>query len=238
MLSVEEAFLISSHKKKLHHKILKQITIHIANQELTLLPNKALLLKKHRTLVISDLHIGKAGHFRKFGIPISKAIHQDDIKLLTKLVRNLQIKRLLIIGDLFHSEFNREWELLVQFLEVHPQLETILVAGNHDRYTKTIMEKHLTVYEQAYEIDKLVFTHEPLLKETININMYNICGHIHPAVRLNGSGSQTIKLPCFYFGKNQGILPAFGKFTGSALIQPTTQDKIYVIAGEKVMQVL
>jgi hypothetical protein len=44
-------------------------------------------------------------------------------------------------------------------------------------------------------------------------------------------------LPCFYFGKDQGILPAFGSFTGMALIAPQKDDRIFVIAENKIQQI-
>ncbi|HNU41619.1 MAG TPA: phosphoesterase, partial [Cyclobacteriaceae bacterium] len=65
--------------------------------------------------------------------------------------------------------------------------------------------------------------------------VYNLSGHIHPAVRLKGTGRQSVMLPCFYFGKQQGILPAFGSFTGMARIVPKKEDRIFVIAENKVI---
>jgi hypothetical protein len=52
-----------------------------------------------------------------------------------------------------------------------------------------------------------------------------------------GKGRQAITLPCFYFGKQQGLLPAFGAFTGIARIRPKKNDRVYVIAENKVMAV-
>ncbi|UZR94700.1 ligase-associated DNA damage response endonuclease PdeM [Chondrinema litorale] len=213
------------------------IDIQIVSNTISLLPGKAILLKKHSTLVVSDLHIGKAGHFRKYGIPISKSVHQDDLSTLSQIIATHFIKKLLIIGDLFHSELNLEWNLFKSFLENHQQVETILVAGNHDRYTKDVMKDYFSVYEEGYELENIIFSHEPLEINKIAANQYNICGHIHPAVRLNGTGRQSMKLPCFYFGERQGILPAFGKFTGTYIIKPTKADRIYVIAGKKVIAV-
>ena len=213
------------------------IDIKIASNTISLLPGKVILIKKHRLLVVSDLHLGKAGHFRKYGIPIAKTVHQDDLTALSEIIIDNQIQKLLIIGDLFHSELNGEWELFNLFLNEHPKLEMILVAGNHDRYTLNVMKKYFTVYEDVYVLENIVFSHEPLpLKNLIN-SQYNICGHIHPSVKMNGNGRQSLKLPCFYFGEKQGILPAFGKFTGSSLISPSKNDRIYVIAGKKVIAV-
>ena len=44
-----------------------------------LLPDKCMFWKEHNSLILADLHIGKAGHFRKAGIPIPSHIHIDDL---------------------------------------------------------------------------------------------------------------------------------------------------------------
>jgi len=216
---------------------LKTAQLQIGHNELTLLSDKALLINKSKTLVVSDIHLGKAGHFRKYGIPVSKQVHQHDLTLLSKLIDEHKIKRLLIVGDLFHSELNNEWNLFVNFIKEHQDVEPILVAGNHDKYTKTVLSQELLIHETHYSLNGLIFTHEPLEIQAIEKNEYNICGHIHPAVRLNGKGRQSMKLPCFYFGEKQGIIPAFGKFTGAALISPKQNDKVFVITANSIIRV-
>jgi metallophosphoesterase superfamily enzyme len=66
---------------------------------------------------------------------------------------------------------------------------------------------------------------------------YNLAGNIHPGVLLQGKGKQAVTLPCFYFGERQGILPAFGSFTGLARIQPKKEDRIFVIAESTVVKI-
>ena len=66
---------------------------------------------------------------------------------------------------------------------------------------------------------------------------YNLAGHIHPGVRMIGGGRQIITLPCFYFGEKQGLLPAFGIFTGLKRITPEKNDKVFVIAENRIVEV-
>ncbi|MCS6939106.1 MAG: DEAD/DEAH box helicase, partial [Roseiflexus sp.] len=66
---------------------------------------------------------------------------------------------------------------------------------------------------------------------------YTLAGHLHPAVRLNGVGRQRVTLPCFWFGAQVGVLPAFGGFTGAALITPEPGDQVFVIADGEVVAV-
>ncbi|MDX1667527.1 MAG: hypothetical protein R3350_09870, partial [Saprospiraceae bacterium] len=78
-----------------------------------------------------------------------------------------------------------------------------------------------------------LFSHHP--QEGVETGWYNLAGHVHPSVFLRGAGRQRLKLPCFYFGEDKGILPAFGYFTGSAVLHPGKKDRIYVIANDSVI---
>jgi metallophosphoesterase superfamily enzyme len=73
--------------------------------------------------------------------------------------------------------------------------------------------------------------------EKVPQGKYNLSGHIHPGVHLEGIARQSMTLPCFYFGKSVGLLPAFGLFTGLARIRPKAGDKVFVIAKGKVVEV-
>ena len=42
------------------------------------------------------------------------------------------------------------------------------------------------------------------------------------------------RLPCFHFGAQVGVLPAFGAFTGSHRVQAAPGDRVYVVQGDVV----
>ena len=71
----------------------------------------------------------------------------------------------------------------------------------------------------------------------IGFMQYNLSGHLHPGVNLRGKARQSVTLPCFYFGEQAGLLPAFGTFTGIARIQPKKNDKVFAIVEDKVIAV-
>ena len=76
-------------------------------------------------------------------------------------------------------------------------------------------------------------THHPQERE----GFFNFCGHIHPAVRLQGFGRQRLKLPCFFKTHSQMILPAFGEFTGTHVLQPKKEDEVFVIVENEVVKI-
>jgi metallophosphoesterase superfamily enzyme len=96
-------------------------------------------------------------------------------------------------------------------------------------------ERHQVKVYPSLMVENLLLTHEPL--EIVPDGQYNLAGHIHPGARLVGGGKQALTLPCFYFGKRQGILPAFGSFTGLYRVRIKKDDKVYVIADKKVIDV-
>ena len=61
--------------------------------------------------------------------------------------------------------------------------------------------------------------------------------YIYPGVRLRGQGKQYLQLPCYFFGAQTGIMPAFGSFTGLYTINPIKGDKVNVLAENEVSQV-
>lgn len=204
---------------------------------LTLRKEKVLWIKDLSTLLIADLHFGKASHFRKSGIPIPEPIHDADLIRLQKLHEDLMPTHTYFLGDLFHSEWNDQWQVLNQFLRKFEKTTFHLVKGNHDvlspiAYSQSILEIH----DKPLVLGNLILSHEPL--ENVPGDFLNICGHIHPGYRFLGKARQSLRLPCFHLSQFQLILPAFGNFTGLALVKPKSDDKIWAVGPEKIIPVL
>ena len=205
----------------------------ISDQDLELLPERGIYWKNQSTLIVADLHIGKVTHFRKAGIAVPMEAAEDCLIRLETLINSFDVKKLLILGDLFHSDMNREWEDFVDLIYRNPHVEFQLVMGNHDILeTKHYQRIPLSIYEETYELGPFLFTHDAMTHK----HLYNLHGHIHPAVRLHGKGKQTIRLQCYFFGPHQGVLPAFGTFTGNHTLDQSITDNVFVIVGDKVMK--
>jgi DNA ligase-associated metallophosphoesterase len=209
--------------------------IEIHGEVLGMFPQKALFWKKHRILFMADLHLGKINHFRKSGIAVPSKANDHNLEVFMEVVGLTKPSRIICLGDLFHSHYNPEWEVFGEVIRHYSDISFELVLGNHDIMSERQYErKNIKVYEEL-TIDKFLFTHHPL--DNIPENLYNMSGHIHPGVHLRGKGRQSVTLPCFYFGERQAFLPAFGKFTGLAMIAPKKDDRIYVVADNKIMSV-
>lgn len=204
----------------------------IHDQHFAMHPSGALFWEEKSTLLISDVHLGKVSHFRKFGAAVPKhAIHRN-YALMDGLIEKYQPFNICFLGDLFHSSLNKEWVLFENWMAKTPSQVT-LITGNHDIIAP---EKFAALEIDQFDeliVDGFLLTHHPEERE----GFFNFCGHLHPALKMKGSGRQHLRLPCFFKTKRQLILPAFGAFTGTYALSPKESDEVFVIADNEVIQV-
>jgi uncharacterized protein len=208
----------------------------LKNFSFQLLSQKAIYWPSEKILLIADLHLGKVNHYRKAGYPVPIKANDENTTILIDLLNHYKPDRMIFLGDLFHSHYNEEWEVLGQVIRHFGGTSFELVMGNHDIMSTLQYDRHgVKIHAEVLQIGNLVLTHEPM--EVVAGDVYNLAGHIHPGARLFGKGRQALLLPCFYFGKNQGILPAFGSFTGLYPVRVAKGDHVYVIAEGEVIAI-
>ena len=209
---------------------MKKIIKKIHNQTLILDYRKLVFWVEESILILSDLHIGKIIHFNKNGISIPKDISFKNLKILKSGIEDYQPNDVLFLGDLFHSSYNSEWDEWIDFFN-NSKLRFTLILGNHDQIQFNI--DNLNILNKLTK-EPFYFTHIPTSKSS----NFNISGHIHPAFKIRGKAKQTIKLPCYYLSHNQLILPSFGQFTGSHIIDfQSIKDEILVVSKNQIFKV-
>jgi DNA ligase-associated metallophosphoesterase len=210
----------------------------LLEQDLLLLPQKAIYWQQQKALIAADVHLGKVGHFRKAGIAVPRDMEQSELSVLSDLIYDHKPEKLIFLGDFFHSDINSDWDWMVLWRSQFPKLEIILVKGNHDiidedHYTQL----HIVIVDELL-IGPFLMLHHPLSEDDLqNAGGYVFCGHIHPGIGLAGRARQQITLPCFAFGDKQAILPSFGTFTGRVAIRSNKTDRIFAIANNKVLAI-
>jgi len=183
-------------------------------------------------LMMSDVHLGKVSHFRKFGAAVPQKAVQKNFELMTEAVAYFNPRTICFLGDLFHSSLNKEWDLFEQWVN-RTDTEKILVSGNHDIISPLKYENlNIQVVPEIIS-EGFLLTHHPEERE----GLFNFSGHIHPAVKLRGPGRQTLRLPCFFKSEHQMIVPAFGEFTGSHTLKPSKKNEVFAITSDAVFQV-
>ena len=206
----------------------------LQGETLHLLAARAIYWPARAALLIADLHLGKSGHFRRHGIPVPAAASTHTLDRLAALLQQYQPQQVIFLGDLFHSHYNAEWEAFVALMRDQAATAT-LVRGNHDLLSpEAYAAAGLTVVPDCLHLPPFALAHAPLGRAS---EAYRLAGHLHPGVALTGKGRQRLRLPCFHFGAHEGVLPAFGQFTGLALVEPAPEDRVYVVAEAAVLPV-
>lgn len=203
-------------------------------EKMCLWPHKYLTLPDKDMIVLGDVHLGKAEHFQKNGIGIPNATTKHTLEYIDDILMHSSLNHLIILGDMFHSLHNTAIKLYQQWLFKHNNRKITLVMGNHDILDHSVyMDLGLNVTKML-QVGQLILTHEPL--DIIPDGFRNLSAHIHPCVVMKGRGKQTLRIPCFYFGVQQGYIPAFGLFTGMHTIKPKTGDYVFGITAQQVIR--
>lgn len=213
------------------------IGLEIAGERLRLLPERAVLWERTATLVAADLHWAKAAAFRAAGVPIPRGITSADLARLGAALERTAASRLVLLGDLFHARAGRVPNTMAAIAEwraARPGVEVLLVRGNHDRHAgDPPAELGFTVVNGPWLDPPFVLRHEPAPSD----EGYVLAGHLHPGVTVHGPGRQSLRLPCFAFGPDLGLLPAFSEFTGTAEREVRDDDQVFVVAGDEVLPI-
>lgn len=204
--------------------------LHIEQQIFELHPTGAAFWENQNTLLIADVHLGKTTHFRKNGIALPEVSVYKNYENLDEVIEYFNPEQIFFLGDLFHSVHNAEWFLFEEWV-AQQSAQITLISGNHDIINEDEFEAlGIEVVDELFT-DDFYLSHHP----TTDQELFNICGHVHPGVKLKGQAKQMLKLPCFAQFEHQLILPAFGEFTGNHYIDQAEAEAIFVCTEEEVI---
>lgn len=217
--------------------------LNINGVQMQLLPQKAVFVNEMNSLLVSDIHLGKAETFQAFGVPISNRTNYDTLNRLLTLCQDYEPEHLFILGDLFHSPFALAEQVIESWVEFVNEinLDIHLIVGNHDRslvddLSNLLMYCHL----DSIDIGNVRLSHEPDPLGNTDGSPANqlttICGHVHPCIRLK-TQLDDLRLPCFYLEKqaNRLTLPSFGEFTGGFEVSLSSSNHAYAIAENTIV---
>jgi DNA ligase-associated metallophosphoesterase len=207
--------------------------IELAGEQLALLPQKAVLWPRERTLVVADIHFGKAASFRAHGVPVPRGTTTQNLDALDELIEMYEPERIVFLGDFLHARAAHApatQAALLAWRQRRPRLQLTLVRGNHDlRAGDPAARLGIELVDEPFLVGPFAFCHHPGL----DTPGYALAGHVHPAFLL-ASRFDALRLPCFVVGPRRMVLPSFGAFTGGHLVSPEAGEAIYVSSGEAV----
>ena len=208
---------------------------------LQLLPDRAAYLPEHATLLIADAHIGKALSFRKLGVPVPAGTTAETLRRLDALVQITGAQHIVFLGDLLHSARARAADTVAavaRWREAHPALQLTLVRGNHDRHAgDPPADWGVSCVDEPFMLAGLALCHHPDAVSKVRPGRYVLAGHVHPSAVVGSRGRERLRLPCFHFGPDLGVLPAFGEFTGMHTLPRGPLDRVYASTGDAVREI-
>ncbi len=199
-----------------------------------LLPQRAAFLPVHGLLLVADAHIGKAQSFRRWGVPVPGGTTDEALGRLSAALAASGAREIVFLGDLLHSARSRAAATLAsvaRWRQAHATVAMTLVRGNHDSHAGVPpADWGVRCVDGPLLVDGLALSHHPDALP----GRYVLAGHVHPAAVLGGRARDHLRLPCFHFGPQVGVLPAFGDFTGMHVLPRGPADRVFVIAGDEV----
>lgn len=196
----------------------------------------ALWMPVEQTLVVSDLHFGKAErNARRGGGLWPPYDNEATLARLEAEVAALKPRMIVTLGDSFDdprcvaelAPLDRE---RITALAVSRRL--IWITGNHDPASNGLPGEGTN----TLRLGPLTLRHIAELSETAEIS-----GHYHPKATLMVRGRR-IARKCFLLNKERIIMPAFGAYTGGLdVLAPEFQDLCghdahAILTGEKALR--
>jgi DNA ligase-associated metallophosphoesterase len=213
--------------------------IDFAGTRLLLHPERAVIWPARKSVVIADLHLGKAASFRTAGVPVPAGTTSADVARLEGILSASGAARLVILGDFLHSRAGRQREVfdtVQRWRESRRQLEILLVRGNHDRGAGAPpAEWGIQQVEEPFEDGGFVLSHTPDCKAARPV----LAGHIHPVYSLRDYDGSTVRAGCFVVDSEPEclVLPSFGRFTGGHSVHTRPLRKLFITTGTRIVRV-
>jgi DNA ligase-associated metallophosphoesterase len=211
--------------------------IRIESEQFYLLPERAMFWPDRRMVIVTDLHLGRTIPTRGDQDETAADTTRTELIRLSDLLQRTGAAHLLILGDLIHSRAPGREEALAAFAAwraAHPMPTLTLIRGNHDRQGGDPPDSWAVRCEdEPLTLGPFAFQHYPRSASA----GYVVAGHLHPAVVLAGPRRRRLRFPCFWFGHDMALLPAFGRGLRTSVIRAQPGDRVFVVSDDAVLAV-
>ena len=204
--------------------------------ELELMAECAIHWRQEETLFLADPHFGKTATFREAGIPVPEQTTRDDCERIAELIVQTKSRRLIFLGDFFHSRIGKTVTVrdsLLLWRGHFPEVEMHLIRGNHDLSAgDPWTELSICCHPDPWTFRGLECRHSPVGQSP----HFYLAGHVHPGFTLKGRGRNSIRAACFHLTHSRIVLPAFGSFTGLSTVRPELGDRIFMTNRKEIVE--
>lgn len=197
----------------------------ILNFDLVFDQSGLLFIEQTKTIIISDIHLGKGTSMNKKGnyLPPYEVI--ETINKLKKKIEYYSPLRIISLGDSFHDKFsilNMNKSDISEIKKITSKVQFIWINGNHDQ---NIIGKNKVggIFLDILKEEKIIYKH--IRTNIFKKYEFEFTGHFHPKFLFKINNSSYF-YKCFVLTKNFCILPSFGTYTGGLDIRNNVFKKI------------
>lgn len=203
----------------------------LLNVSLLASPEGALWSPASKTLVVADLHFGKAERIaRREGRLTPPYEARETLARLAAVIDRFRPAEVICLGDSFDDPAAADAlddEIALGLMRLMAGRSWIWILGNHDPAPSGLGG----TYQMAHHDGPLTFRHIAEAGASGEVS-----GHYHPKVWLRGRGRAA-----FLMDRKRVILPAFGAYTGGldatdAVFDPLFEpDALALLTGPRVL---
>jgi len=190
-----------------------------------------------RTVFVADLHFGKSEAYRAVGAAVPGGDVDEQLARLASITSRVGAHRVVVLGDLLHVTSGVTESLVerVATWRAEQPWSMTLVRGNHDVAAEALSARwQFELIESGTVQEGIELVHDPDQASGRGVWM---AGHIHPAVWI-GRKAGGMRVPCFCVRQGVGlVLPAFSVFTSGVRMRPDGRQRVFAIAGGRVLEV-
>jgi DNA ligase-associated metallophosphoesterase len=211
----------------------------VGGESLRLLPQRAVLWTRRRTVIVADTHFGKSALLRQHGLAVPAGSDAHDRERLSGLLAQTDACRLIVLGDFLHGPLAADQDdaaALMAWRATLPAIEIVVVAGNHDRGGAEPWRSTLTWMDRDLVEDGFLFTHDAAHSGSHDARLFTLSGHLHPCARIGGPKGRGLRVPVFWRRRAGLVLPSFGLFTGGMLVRPEDGEQLFAAGSERVIR--
>jgi putative SbcD/Mre11-related phosphoesterase len=191
--------------------------------------DRTLFLEEERALVVADIHWGYAQSHRRAGHLLPLWGNAATAERLRRVVRHYEPSRMIWLGDSLHKPDDAE--AAEEFLEEIAHVETIVIAGNHDRKWKR-------ADRAEFLLGSWLFHHGHRERE-VEPHLVEVIGHLHPALSWGDGAGLRLKMHALVQGPRRIVLPSFSDWSAgtSWRDQLGEDEKLWLISPKKIWPV-
>ena len=168
--------------------------------------DRCILFEKERILVIGDLHLGYEKALEDEGLYLPRLNTESIRESLNRLIEKYEPEEIVLLGDIKHdfkrAKFEGKEEVRSIVRLIMDAAKVIIVKGNHDNYVQNIVADLGVTVVDYVDIGGYRLEHGHVDSGVRPV----IIGHEHPSVKIIGSLSGGLKMQCFVYAREEGVL--------------------------------